>query len=233
MPRIRGLLREGSFFDNKSPAPPSVQVTDNLSIIFTNIPPARQCSHRPTLDDMTLINKYCVHGDVSAAAELLRRYERGLYNFLWQTVRHHQDAEDAKQETICKALGALPQFRQQCRFKTWLYRIGHNEAINIVRRRKRLEIHESPERCLDAPSETDMNATPSEQLVQNERVSALQDAIAKLPVQERQVVLLRMQEEMPFKEIARVIDAPLGTVLGRMRNARQRLNTLLSRSFAV
>ena len=198
-----------------------------------NLTLARQCCHRPRVDDMTLINNYCAHGDVSAAATLLGRYERGLYNFLWQTVRHHQDAEDAKQETICKTLRNLPQFRQQCQFKTWLYRIGHNEAINIVRRRKRLEIHESPERCLDAPSETDMNATPSDQLVRSERVSALRDAIAKLPVQERQVVLLRMQEEMPFKEIARVIDAPLGTVLGRMRNARQRLNTLLSRSFAV
>ena len=198
-----------------------------------NLPPARQCPHRPPVDDMTLINNYCAHGDVSAAATLLGRYERGLYNFLWQTVRHHQDAEDAKQETICKALGALPQFRQQCQFKTWLYRIGHNEAINIVRRRKRLEIHESPERCLDASPETAINATPSDQLLQSERVAALQDAIAKLPIQERQVVLLRMQEEMPFKEIARVINAPLGTVLGRMRNARQRLNSLLSRSCAI
>ena len=163
-----------------------------------NLTPARQCCHRPRADDMTLINNYCAHGDVSAAATLLGRYERGLYNFLWQTVRHHQDAEDAKQETICKTLRNLPQFRQQCQFKTWLYRIGHNEAINIVRRRKRIEIHESPERCFDAPPETDMNATPSDQLMQSERVSALQDAIAKLPAKERQVVLLRLRTQLDW-----------------------------------
>lgn len=216
MPLIISGAREHAAFpnnDNKSPSSPSV------------LPQA-------PVDDMTLIKNYCAHGDVAAAAELLGRYEHGLYNFIWQTVRHHQDAEDARQETICKALEGLPQFRQQSQFKTWLYRIGHHEAINIVRKRRRLEIHESPEQLPGAALDTGVKATPSDHLEQCERTSALEDAIGKLPVHERQVVLLRLQEDMPFKEIARVMDAPLGTVLGRMRNARQRLYTLLSRSLA-
>lgn len=68
---------------------------------------------------------------------------------------------------------------------------------------------------------------PSSRIDAKERAQALHEAIGKLPELEREVVILRLHEEIPFREIARIIDAPLGTVLARMHHAKQRLRTLL------
>ncbi|MDC0325223.1 RNA polymerase sigma factor [bacterium] len=167
----------------------------------------------------TLIKRYLSQGDIEAVRDLFRNYEQGLYGYLWQMLKHQQDCEDALQDTFRKALEALPTYREESHFKSWLFRIGHNTGIEIIRRRKRIiEMPEALEGHLDAPS-----PGPREILIQSELAEELHHAIAALPQSERAVVLLRLQEELSFKEIAQVVDAPLGTVLARMHKAKKRL----------
>lgn len=183
--------------------------------------------------DSDLIQKFCREGDTKAAAELLKGHERALYNYLWQMLRHTQDCEDVIQNTFAKALGALPRYREENHFRSWLFRIGHNEAVNVIRHRKRFVADSAPESHPEIEDTASAQpADPSLQLNQAERVRALNDAIANLPEVEREVVVLRLQEDIPFKEIARITGAPIGTVLARMHHAKKRLKTFLEPTLA-
>jgi len=144
-----------------------------------------------------------------------------------------QDAEDATQLTFSKAVTAIGEGRYQARgsFKSWLFQIACNEARGLLRKRKRrLEIGLAFEsgncgsdkiRHADLPDHKSL--TPMESLVRGERAAALRSAVERLPQAEREVVSLRLQLDCTFAEIAGITATPLGTVLGRMRNATRRL----------
>ena len=170
-----------------------------------------------------LIERYLSQGDIPAVRNLLRNYEESLYRYLWHMLKHQQDCEDALQDTFRKALEALPTYREESHFKSWLFRIGHNTGIEIIRRRKRIE--EMPETLEDQVFAQSLG--PRESLIEREITEELHDAIANLPHSERSVVLLRLEEELSFKEIAQVVDAPLGTVLARMHRAKERIRLQL------
>ncbi len=145
-------------------------------------------------------------------------------------LRQTHDAEDAMQETLIKALRALPRYREENHFKSWLFRIAHHEVVNTIRRRQRQELHEEPPGANRAETGNPFGA---HRLEGRERAVHLQQAIEALPESERQVVLLRIQQELSFKQISEVLDAPLGTVLGRMHAAKQRLKATLDREDTV
>ena len=131
------------------------------------------------------------------------------------------------QETFSKALLALPRYREENHFKSWLFRIGRNEAIEIIRRRRRTVVAEAPEECLGTDPLIDCQPAAMEVMVQKERLQSLDRAIAQLPDAEREVLALRLQGDLPFKEIAEVSNIPIGTVLARMHRAKKRLKPLL------
>jgi RNA polymerase sigma-70 factor (ECF subfamily) len=221
----------------KAPYPPSLNTiraqewqTNSFRKIFAQ-PTIKSAFHRyyslNPLDDSTLIRKFCNDGDAGAATELLGKYEQALYQFIWQMLRHPQDCEDAMQETFSKALRALPRYREENHFKSWLFRIGHNEAINIIRSRQRTAVTESLEDLVETDILTDHSPSASELLEKDERLRALDEAVAKLPDAEQEVLAMRLQAELSFKEIARITGAPIGTVLGRMHNAKKRLKPFL------
>ncbi|MEN8772336.1 MAG: sigma-70 family RNA polymerase sigma factor [Akkermansiaceae bacterium] len=180
------------------------------------------------MDDSFLIRKYCSKGDGDAATKLLKRYERALYQFIWQMLYQQQDCEDAMQETFRKALKALPDYREENHFKSWLFRIGRNEAVEIIRRRRRTIVAEAPEEYLGGGDEADSVPGVRELMEEKESIQALVKAIALLPQKEREVVAMRTQGELSFKEIAGIVGAPIGTVLARMHAAKKRLKSLLN-----
>ena len=180
------------------------------------------------MDDSFLIRKYCNEGDGDAAIELLKQYERPLYQYIWQMLQQQQDCEDVMQETFRKALRALPDYREENHFKSWLFRIGRNEAIDIIRRRRRTIVAEAPEEYLGGVQDIVSLPGARELIEERESVQALMRAIALLPEKEKEVVAMRTQGELPFKEIAKIIGAPIGTVLARMHAAKKRLKSLLN-----
>ncbi len=164
-------------------------------------------------------------GDLYALDIVLRRYENKIFSYLCRMLGNRQDAEDATQETLMNAHHALKKYREQGQFRSWIYRIAYREGLRMIRTRKRLPTKETDlssviEKGLES---MDTAPWPNTQLQHTERVEALEQALNQLPDIERHVILLRIQSDLTFQEIATVTKSPINTVLGRMRNGTLRL----------
>ena len=131
------------------------------------------------MKDSPLIRKFCSDGDGNAAVDLLGKYQRALYQFIWQMLHHSQDCEDAMQETFSKVLLALPRYREKNQFKSWLFRIGRNEAVEIIRRRC-IVVAEAPGECLGTDRLIDRQPAAREVMKQRVRLQSLDRAITRV-----------------------------------------------------
>jgi len=167
-------------------------------------------------------------GDDDALETLLRRYQDPLYGYLLRMLKNRHDAEETAQATFVIAIRALSRYREQGHFKAWLFRIAHREALRVLRRSKRTrEILEQGEDSAHGDEWIDPLPQPDEAAQAGESRRKLEKALGALPFAEREVVLLRMKEDLTFKEIAELTGSPLGTALGRMRNALKRLREMM------
>jgi RNA polymerase sigma-70 factor (ECF subfamily) len=165
------------------------------------------------------------NGDTEALEQLLRRYQGRIFSYLVRMLGNRRDAEDATQETFVNAIRALKDYREQGQFKSWLFQIAYREGLKVVKKRKSRR-----ETAQDSVAEIISDAlSPREQIINKERRQLLETAIQELSDAERQVVLLRLYEDMPFKEIAKIIDRPLNTALNRMHSATAKLRKKLLR----
>ncbi len=157
-------------------------------------------------------------GDVAAFSELVARYQDRIYRFLVRLTRSQDDALELTQETFLSAYQALPRWRPDARFTTWLFRIARNQAFDWLRRSKRVEFVALEEgQGFDI---ADPAPTPDAALETVQRLRALERALARLPAEHREILLLREIEEMSYEEIAGVLDVSLGTVKSRIARAR-------------
>ncbi len=165
-------------------------------------------------------------GDMTAMHKLLKPWNDPIFGFLLGQLRHRADAEDAAQETFLRIVKGLPGYEHRGQFQAWIFRIARNQAALTATRRRRVSDREScvePEVLQALPDETvDMNP-----LEQAERALEIRRAVATLPDAEREVVQLRLDEDLKFREIAQRTGVPLNTVLGRMHNAIRRLRETL------
>ncbi|MGM9537475.1 MAG: RNA polymerase sigma factor [Candidatus Onthomonas sp.] len=127
--------------------------------------------------------------------EVYRRYFADVYRFSLSLCRDEDIAEDITQETFCRALKSLDQFRGQCQLKTWLFQIARNEWISHCRRDRRLTGLDS---CPEPPAEGDL----FEQLSDRETAFALHRALHRLPEPYKEVFTLRLFGELSFSQIA-------------------------------
>ena len=160
-------------------------------------------------------------GDVAAFSELVARYQDRIYRFLVRLTRSQDDAMDLTQETFLSAYQALPRWQPDARFTTWLFRIARNQAFDWLRRRKRVEfVPLDDEHDLGI---ADPAPTPDRVLETVQRLRGLERALARLPTEHREILLLREIEEMSYDDIADVLDISLGTVKSRIARARAKL----------
>ncbi|MEQ1507558.1 MAG: sigma-70 family RNA polymerase sigma factor [Myxococcota bacterium] len=172
-------------------------------------------------------------GDGTAYRGLVERYQGRVYAMVYGMVRNREDARDITQEAFVKAYRSLETFRLESSFYTWLYRIAMNLAIDFVRKRRRREssgFDESVATREDDGSIAEVHHEdgPSRQLERKQLFGRIMDAMEKLPEDQRQVILLRELEGLPYKEIADVMGIPEGTVMSRLFYARKKLQKLLS-----
>jgi RNA polymerase sigma-70 factor (ECF subfamily) len=178
-------------------------------------------------------------GDKQAFALLVEKYQRKLARLLSRLIRDPGEVEDVTQEAFIKAYRALPSFRGDSAFYTWLYRIGINTAKNYLVAMGRR-----------APTSTDVEAeeaegqeggellrdinTPESLLLTKEIGDTVNAAIESLPEELRSAIQLRELEGMSYEEIAKLMDCPIGTVRSRIFRAREaiaeRLKPLLDGS---
>ncbi len=165
-------------------------------------------------------------GDKRAFELLVLKYQRKLARLLSRMVRDPAEIEDITQESFIKAYRALPQFRGESAFYTWLYRIAVNTAKNyLVARGRRAPTttgfsSEEAEGFEDAELLRDI-ATPDAELQTKQIAAAVNKAVEALPDELRTAITLREIEGLSYEEIAQMMDCPIGTVRSRIFRARE------------
>ena len=178
-------------------------------------------------------------GDKRAFELLVEKYQRKLGRLLSRLIRDPGEVEDVTQEAFIKAYRALPSFRGDSAFYTWLYRIGINTAKNYLvamgrRAPTSTELEaEDAEGYAEGELLRDIN-TPESLLLSKEIAGTVNAAIESLPEELRSAIQLRELEGMSYEEIARMMDCPIGTVRSRIFRAREaiaeRLKPLLDQA---
>jgi RNA polymerase sigma-70 factor (ECF subfamily) len=165
-------------------------------------------------------------GDKRAFGLLVEKYQHKLARLLSRLIRDPAEVEDVTQEAFIKAYRALPAFRGDSAFYTWLYRIGINTAKNYLMAMGRraptsteVEADEA-EGFEEGEQLRDIN-TPESVLLSNEIAETVNSTIEKLPEELRTAIQLREIEGMSYEDIARVMDCPIGTVRSRIFRARE------------
>jgi RNA polymerase sigma-70 factor (ECF subfamily) len=165
------------------------------------------------------------NGDDAAFEALVSEYQNFVYNLAYRVVGNEQEAEDMAQEAFVRAWLALPSFRGQARFGTWLYRIVTNLCYNRLPGLHREFASIGEEDILDHPDHRAGDAFAD--LETSERREWLHRQIELLPEAYRLLLTLRYQQELPYEEIAAVTGQPLGTVKTGIFRAKERLRTAL------
>lgn len=166
-------------------------------------------------------------GEQAAFRALVERYSGMAYSLALRMTGSPPDAEDAVQEAFLSAWRALPRFRMDAKFSTWLYRLTANAATDLLRRRKK-EAQDSSLDDPDAPvSLPDPAPSPQERAEQSEREAALRRGLAKLSENHRQILLLREIGGLSYDEIAEALKLTPGTVKSRLARARLELRQKL------
>ena len=170
-------------------------------------------------------------GDRDAFGDLVDRYQGRLVNYLFRLLRDVDEAHDVAQEVFLKVYQALDRFDPRFRFSTWLFRVGQNAAIDVIRKR-RLKLV-----SLNRPDDGDEGREwelpsgdrgPYGALRNVERGAAIEQAIAGLPDEYRELITLRHYGELSYDDIASLKDMPLGTVKNKLFRGRQMLKEKLS-----
>lgn len=175
-------------------------------------------------------------GDARAFDQLVTRYRGKVYGMCHQLVQNEQDAWDLAQETFIKAWRALPSFKMDASFYTWLYRIAHNCSYDWLRKRKIVsdgefddDLHRDVAAGADAVPK---GSVRPDQAARNKELGArIDEAIAQLSPDHRSVILLREVEGLSYEEISEVTQQQIGTVMSRLFYARKKLQELLKDAY--
>jgi RNA polymerase sigma-70 factor (ECF subfamily) len=170
-------------------------------------------------------------GDKSALDILVRKYQHKVAKVIARYIRDQDEVMDVSQEAFIKAYRALPNFRGDSAFYTWIYRIAINTAKNhLVARKRRLptiDVDIQDAEQFDGESALKEYATP-EQLLQRDQVeSTVLKAVDQLPDDLRTAITLREIDGMSYEEIAEAMDCPVGTVRSRIFRAREAVDKML------
>lgn len=183
--------------------------------------------------DEDLLLEYRCTGIREAFDEIVRRYERELYNYLYRYLGNAANAEDVFQKTFLAVLRKCDQFEVGRKFRSWLYKIATNKALDCMREAKRFSVI-----SMDAPMRNDQNCCiadiitgdepePFEEQMDREIASQVREAVASLPEPMRQAVYMVYFQGLSYREAAEAVGVNFCTVSTRVHQAIQKLNFLL------
>lgn len=172
-----------------------------------------------------------IAGDQNAYAVLVERHSDLVYAIVSRIVLNEADADDVAQETFVRAYHALPRFRGDSKFSSWLYRIAVNRSLTHLKRKKRRAAALDPTTGARAEVEASLAGSregPEEAVLRDERRAAVRAAVAELPARYRAVVTLFYLEEKSYKEVAEILGIPMGTLKTHLHRARALLKEALA-----
>ena len=170
-----------------------------------------------TLTDDELVAR-SMGGDAESFNQLILRWERPIYALAYRVIGREEDARDVCQETFLRAFRALPGFKGQAKFSSWLYRIALNLCRDWIRRQRRAPVMQMPEGVDPGELMAERGPVESiEELVARRQLSSVVEvAMALLPEEQRTAIILKEYHGMTFQEIADMQGCPLSTVKTRL-----------------
>ena len=180
-------------------------------------------------DEQELITR-TQNGDAEAFNPLVRKYQQKIYNLIYRKVRDQEAAKDLCQEVFLKAWQALPKFKRQSAFYTWLYQIAVNCSIDFLRQQNRQIVfacEELPQNADDILPMLQMHPSPYQILEEKELGHIIRTAVGHLPPGQRRVFRLRYFHDLPIKTIASRMNKSEGTIKTHLYHARRRLQIIL------
>jgi len=184
------------------------------------------------LEDFRLIDSATIENDEQAYAELMKRYKKPVYHMILKMVRNVDDAEDLTIEAFAKAFKNLKRFKKDYTFSTWLFRIATNNAIDFIRKKK-LETMSLDTSYKDDSGEAvkidveDSELNPMEETIKSQKIELIRIFVDKLPPKYQRLVKLRYFDELSYEEIAKELEAPLGTIKAQLHRARELMYDLV------
>ena len=174
-----------------------------------------------TADDDALVTAFLA-GEVSAFDVIFDRHRRQVYQVCYRFAGNHDDAADLVQESFVRAFRGLHQFKRDAALATWLYRVAVNTCLNrLATKRPVSQPIEDAAHAVDA-------ANPLDEAMRREQSEKLRDAIAKLPPKQRATILLRVYQDLPHEEVARILRCTVGAAKANVFHALGNLRRMLN-----
>jgi len=177
-------------------------------------------------------------GDKASFENLMRKYYKRVFNFIYRFVGSIEIAEDLTQEVFMKVYKKAPSYKPQAKFQTWLYTIAKNISLNELRKHKKKMI--SLEETIESDSgeikrqfEDDTSENPFQRLENKELVAIIKKAINQLPENQRIAVLLHRYEQFSYEEIAQTMGCSVSAVKSLLSRAKENLKIVLSQNMNI
>ncbi len=195
-------------------------VSQSLTVPLSPAPPAESPYHAP---EVLAWVEAAQGGDQGAFAQLVGRFSRDVYGKAFSILRNHTDADDVVQETFIRVYRALPGFRWESSFRTWLITIATRQALNYRERMlKQAESLEMEEEGLEHPA-LRVEETQATWLLDQEARRLLAEALPKLPPRQHQALTLKLQNDWKYERIAQEMGLSVGSVKAHIFHAIQSL----------
>jgi len=178
-------------------------------------------------EDDKLIEQFLSENKHEAFEMLVAKYQNRLLNISYGILHNNYDAEDAVQNVFIKVYNHLKDFNRKSSFYSWLYRITINSSYDVIRKRKGLQLF--PNFVIDFKQNSQSSTQPIDNIEKDEKINEVQEALKKLPVKYRVIIILKEFENLSYKEIANIIGCRIGTVESRLFRARELLRKILKK----
>jgi len=175
-----------------------------------------------------IIVERALSGDAEAFGEIVRRWERRIFALTYGILGREEDARDATQETFLAAFRNLRGFRGDAKVSSWLHRIAVNQCLTRQRRAK-VRSESALDHAPEAEFAAAVDESPAAVVEGRQRTFAVRRALNGLPLELRQIVVMKEFEELTFREIAEALDLPLSTVKSRLYTGLKQLQLRLAK----
>jgi len=182
------------------------------------------------LPDALLVKKY-VDGDENALTVLINRHQSKIFGFIYSKISDRDISNDIFQDTFIKVIKTLKSksYNEEGKFLPWVMRIAHNLIIDHFRRNKKMPMFRETEEFSIFSIMSDDSLTIENKIIQEQVEIDLRKLIEELPEDQKEVLMMRMYQDMSFKEISELTGVSINTALGRMRYALMNMRKVIDK----
>jgi RNA polymerase sigma-70 factor (ECF subfamily) len=183
------------------------------------------------IPDALLVRNY-VEGNESALATLIKRHESKIYGFIYSKISDRDISNDIFQDTFIKVIKTLKSnsYNEEGKFLPWVMRISHNLIVDHFRKTKKMPMYRETEEFSIFSIMSDDSLTIENKMIIDQVEVDLKRIIEELPEDQKEVLVMRMYQDMSFKEISELTGVSINTALGRMRYALMNLRKIIEKN---